>query len=286
MRRALIFLCPGLLLLGCDKPGSLGSSSNEPASTAQVTRLRHAQREQAPDPPAELRRILEAAAKIESAADRDKAIADVAWNAIEIDPDLACEAFLQLLAGSPERLRLIRHYSMRLAEQNPDEALDWAASLETEQEIAAAQSQIALTIAETDPHRAADLLSESGIVGREFDVAVVQVVQRWAAQSPADAAAWVILFPPGGARQAGVTIIAGQWLPRDAPGAFDWLDTLQDVGLRKETARAMEGVILQQPQDIRDEWLQHVDGRIQSELEQQREQAIKDVGDNLPPLTK
>jgi hypothetical protein len=272
-----------LLLVSCDKPGS---SDVRKDAAAPVARGGHAPREQAPGTPVELRTILEAAVKIESPAAREKALADVAWNALETEPKLACEAFQQLPTGSAEKLRLIQHYAMRLAEQNPDEALAWAATVGSEQEIAAANGQIALVLAETDPRRAANLLSESGLVSRDFDVAVVQVVQRWAARSPPDAAAWVTLFPPGAAREAGIQIIAGQWLPRDAPASFDWLETLQDEGLRKETARAMEGVILQQPQDIRDAWLQHADARIQSELEQQRQPAIKDVGDNLPPLTK
>jgi len=55
--------------------------------------------------------------------------------------------------------------------------------------------------------------------------------------------------------------------------------------MRKETARAMQGVILQQPEEIRSAWLQHADARIRAELEQQRAQAILDVGDNIPKPT-
>jgi len=239
-------------------------------------------RKQTTGTPAALRTILDAAIKTEPSAAREKALADVAWNALELDPELAVEAFHALPEGSTEKIRLIQHYSMRLAEQNLEESLDWAASLGNEQEIAAAHGHIALAVAETDPRRAADMLSESGKAGRELDVLAVQVVQRWAAQSPSDAAAWTGMFPPGPARDAGNKIIAEQWLPRDARAAFDWLDSMQDEGLRNETARAMEGVILQQPKDIRDEWLKHADAGIRNELEQQRENAIKEVGDNIP----
>lgn len=286
MVRFLTVLLSGLLLVCCDKPGSSDISDDEPTSNTNIPRRRHALREPAADQPAALRELFEMALAIESPAARDKALADVAWNALESDPELAQQAFEQLPADSPEKIRLIQHSAMRLAEQNPDEALEWADALGTEQEIAAAKGQIALAMAETDPLRAANLLSESGIAGREFDVAVVQVIQRWAAKSAPDAAAWVSSFPQGAAREAGIRIIAEQWLPRDAPSAFEWFSTLQDAALRQETARAMEGVILQQPADIRDTWLQHADSRIRSELEQQRDQAIKDVGDNIPPLGK
>jgi len=286
MRRLLLYLSPGLLLVCCDKPGSSDAPSDKSSTASKTVRLRHTPQLQTPNKPAEPQTILAAAIKIESPGARVKAIADVAWNAIEIDPKLATEAFQQLPADSAEKIRLIQHYVMRLAEKNPDEALAWASTLETEQEIATGNAQIALVLAETDPRRAATLLSESGIVGRDFDVAVVQVVQRWVAQSPPDTAAWVMLFPPGAAREAGIKILAEQWLARDAAAAFDWLEALQDEGLRKETLRAIEESLLQQAEGVRDGWLQHANPQIQGELKQQREQAIKEVGDNLPKVAK
>jgi hypothetical protein len=61
-----------------------------------------------------------------------------------------------LPTDSAEKIRLIQHYSRRLAEQNPDKALAWTATHGTEQEIAAAHGQIAWVLAETDPPRAAN----------------------------------------------------------------------------------------------------------------------------------
>lgn len=286
MPRLLTLLWPGLLLVCCDKPGESSAREETAAPASPVERRQHSPRQPSQGTPAALRELLDTAVGIDSAPVRDKALADVAWNALEIDPELAVEAFQHLTADSPEKIRLVQHYAMRLAEQDPDEALAWAEALGSEQEIAAAKSRIALVLAETDPQRAANLLSESGISGRDFDVAVVQVVQRWAARSPPDAAAWVVLFPPGEARPAAIKIIVEQWLPRDPSAVFGWLDTMQDEGLRKETARGMEGIILQQPKEIRDAWLQHADAGIRSELDQQREPAIGDVGGNLPPSGK
>jgi hypothetical protein len=277
------FLLTGLLLICCDKPGRNHASEDTAVPKTRVSRGGHATREPTPGSPAELRKILKTAAGIESPAAREKAIADVAWNALETDPELAVEAFLQLPAGSAEKLRLIQHYAMRLAEQNADEALAWSATLGAEEEIAAANSQIALTLAETDPRRAANLLSDSGIVSREFDVAVVQVVQRWVAQSPSDTAAWVAMFPPGSARETGIKIIANRWLQVDAKAAFSWLTTLEDAGIRKEATLGLEEAILQQPREIQETWLQHANDSIRSELERQRERAIEEVGDNIPP---
>lgn len=217
---------------------------------------------------------------------REEIIAEVAWNALEIDPDLAREAFLLLSADHPQKILLIQHFAMRLAEQNPDEALAWADTLGSEPEIAATKGQIALVLAETDPQRAANLLSESGIVGHEFDVAVVQVLQRWAAQSAPDAAAWAISFPPGPARTAGISLIVSQWAKTDAAATFTWMRALQDGPVRKEAVLAMEKALLQQPQDVREAWLQHADSQTRSELEEQRGPAMKEIGDNVPqPLS-
>ena len=226
---------------------------------------------------------LKSAESIQSPEAREKIIAEVAWNALEIDPELAREAFGQLPAGSSEKIRLAQHFAMRLAEQNPDEALAWAKSLDTEQEIAAASGQIALVLAETDPQRAANLLSESGIVGHEFDVAVVQVLQRWAAKSAPDAAAWTVSFPPGPARAAGISLIVSQWAQADAAAVFTWMDALQDEAVRKDAVFAMEKALLQQAQSVRDGWLQHADSQTRLELEAQRELAMEEVGDNVPP---
>ena len=216
-----------------------------------------------------------------SPVERDKALAAIAWDAIETDQEIAHEAFGKMSPGSPDKIRLIQHYAMRLAAQNIDEAIEWAETLENETEKSAALSHIAVAIAETNPIRAANLLADADMLGRDFEVAVVQVVQRWTAQSPAEAAAWVTMFHPSAARQAGINVIAGRWLPHDSAAAFAWMEKMTDATLRQETARAMQGVILQQAPEIRDTWLQHANPQIRSELEQQSEAALKDVGDNV-----
>jgi len=283
MPRLLPVLGLTLLMVGCEKSSPTGDLEDSSTLASPSERRGHRPRDLSPDPPQSPREVMEKADKLESPAAHEKALADIAWNAIESDPALAHEAFQRLPTDSPERIRLIQHYAIAMAEADVEAALAWADALDSDGEIAAAKAQIALAIAETDPRRAANLLSESGVAGREFDVAVVQVIQRWSAKSVPDAAAWVITFPPGAAREASIGVIAGQWLPSDPTAAFAWFNTLQNEDLRKEAARAMEGVLLQQPSEIRDAWLQHANAINISELEQQREQALRDVGNNIPP---
>ncbi len=279
--RLLAILWPGLLLVSCDKSATSDSRKGEDSSAPPVRRSGHAPRENPPTPRHELRKKLRAAASDPSPEAREEIIADVAWSALEIDPELAREAFLQLSADHPQKILLIQHFSMRLTEQNPDEALAWADTLANERDIAAAKGQIALVLAETDPQRAANLISESGIVGREFDVAVVQVLQRWAAKSAPDAAAWAISFSPSPARTAGISVSVSQWAKADAKSAITWMDSLEDKGIRNEALLAMEEAILQQPSEVKDAWLQHAPAGFLAELEDQREQAMKNVGNNV-----
>lgn len=279
--------CPSVLLLcllsfacdGREKPADGGLSA---APQKRDLQRGHEVREPVPGSPEALRDAFTRAMADESAPQRERALIQIAWNAIEIDPGLAAEALLRLPADSPEKLKLIQHHAMRLAETDPEGALAWADSVGSEKEVAAAIGQIAIQLAEADPVRAANLLSESGIAGRDFDVAVVQVIQRWCGVAPRDAAAWVSSFPSGAAREAGIGVVAGRWLPIDPPAAFAWFDSLEEAGLRGEAARAFEGVILQQPEDVRNRWINHTDERIRLELEQQRGKAMRDVGDNIP----
>ena len=279
--RLLAILWPGLFLVSCDKSATLDSRKGEDSSSPLVRRSGNAPRENPPTPREELRKKLRTAESALSPEAREEIIAEVAWNALEIDPELARDAYLQLSADHPQTILLVRHFAMRLTEQNPDEALAWADTLASEFEIADAKGQIALVLAETDPQRAANLISESGIVGHEFDVAVVQILQRWAAKSAPDAAAWAISFPPSPARTAGISVSVSQWAKADAKSAITWMDSLEDKAIRREAFLAMEEAILQQPPEVKDAWLQHAPAGFLAELEDQREQAMKNVGNNV-----
>ena len=247
------------LLAACDRRTGRDVPDAPGNSGPEVTR---AAREPRPEPAGaevNLRDGLDRAREIEAPGERGKALAEVAWNALEIDPGLASEAFGELRVESVERIRLIQHFAMRLAEMNPDEALKWADALGSDGETAAARCRIALVISDADPKRAADLLSESGIEGREFDVAVVQVLQRWAVKSPPDAMAWVALFPAGASRAVGMKTVVSQWASQDAAAVFAWMGKLADESLRHESVLAMTAVLAEQTLDVRESWLRHAD---------------------------
>lgn len=119
----------GLLLVCCDRPEPTNPSGVAEIPTARSTGGGHVWRQPNQSASTGHRKILKTAVDVDSPEAREKEIADVAWNALATDPELACEAFLQLPTGSPERIRLIRHCAMCLAEQNPDKAPAWSATL-------------------------------------------------------------------------------------------------------------------------------------------------------------
>lgn len=256
-----------LLLVCCEKPREIAASTEKQAPPPRVTKLERPDREEQPASPEQLRANLKSAGEIESPDARNKALEEVIWNAMELDPELAREGFHQLSPGSEEKKRLIQHFAMRQAEDGLDEAISWAATLETEQEKSLAFDSIALVLAESEPLRAAQMLSDSGIAGRDFDVAVVQVVQRWAAISAADAAAWVVLFEPGEARRAGLKEVVSVWSRANPEGALAWMETLKDPAVHKEAVTGMAQTILELPEEGRGGLLQFATPEIRATVE-------------------
>lgn len=256
------FLLPFVLLLAsCDKRREDGGNPESTNTTAsrETKRPRPADADTGEKPPLEPREALKSAEAIPSKEEREKAISQIAWDAIETDPDLSSQAFALLAIDSAERLRLIQHFAMRRAEANPDEAMQWADSLGSEKEISVAKCQIALVLAENEPLKAAGLLSESGIEGREFDVALVQVIQRWADQSPSDAAAWAVNFRAGEARAASIREIVSRWIESDPAAVFSWKSGLTDPSIRQDITAALVEAAANTPGANKPAWLKSAD---------------------------
>ena len=266
-----------LLLVSCDKSKEVASAPEKPVAPARVTKTRRPVRETGEhhDSPEELRELFKKAEQIESPQDRNHALEEVVWDALELDPQLASDGFFKLTPGSEEKNRLIQHFAMRLAEQSLDEAIKWTATLTDEQEKSLAYDSIAVVLAEFEPERAAQMLSESGVAGRDFDVAVVQVLQRWAAITPEGAAGWVVLFEPGEARSAGLKAVIGAWSRADPQAAVTWLGTLQNPTLHQEAVNGMAETILELPEGGQDDLLRLATPEVRARFESLRTEAAE-----------
>ena len=222
---------------------------------------------------ASLRASLDRATTVPASADRNRVLESFIEESVELDPELAREAFNQLSPDGPVRQRMIEHFGMRLAEQNIDSAVQWAASLETDAERSLAFANVALVLSDDDPAAAAKLLSDSGVASRDFDVAVVQVIQRWAVKSPAEAAAWVTLFDEGEARSAGLKELASAWADHDPSAAFAWISSIGNPALQEEAANAMAEAILDRPDSDQADLLRYASKKIRLRLERLKAQA-------------
>lgn len=274
---------PGPKITRVDRPPRADAPDTRmdrpPRADAPDTRVDRPPHADAADAGGDLRAAFDKAREIGNPEQREEAIAQIAWDALELDPGLTREAFQQLSADSQAKIRLIQHFAMTLAAENVDEAIKWADALGSAKEIAAARCQIALALADVDPQRAADLLSESAIAGREFDVAVVQVLQQWAGSNPPAAAAWVALFPPGESREAGIKAVISPWLESDVPAVFAWMENLGDESLRAEASAAMAGLLSEQTDEDQTEWLRHASPAMRGAIERQ----LKEADQTDPP---
>lgn len=260
-------LCCVLTLAACDDSKKSAQESADEPNNPRVTKSHRSPPEVPLKPRDQLLAAFQQAEEMSVPEEKNQALAAAIWDALELEPELARQGLQKLTAGSEEKNRLIQHFAMRLTEQNVDEAVQWATALETEEEKSQAFGKIALVLSATEPERAAHLLSDSGVAGREFDVAVVQVVQRWAAQAPADAAAWVIRFDEGEARRAGLKETVAVWARSAPQAAFSWIAGIQDAQIREEAVTGMLQNILDQPESGQQDLLKLAPPEMQAAFE-------------------
>ena len=205
-------------------------SPSEPAAAdGSATRIeaRGSVRGAEVDPRVTLRESYESALLETDGVAREKELEAVAWDGIDVDPELAREAFAMLPPGSESARRLVGHFAMRLADEDPGRALEWARELEHEDERSEAIGRIAVVVSADDPRRAAGLVMDEMAEGPARDRAVVQVVQRWVRRSPADAAGWIVELPGAAARGAGIKTLTAAWLDADPTGLSGWIGSCE-----------------------------------------------------------
>ena len=284
MKLHLSFLLIGLLV-SCDKPGDTGKAESAGAFNPGITRAKRPPREEVPNRYQEFRDSLNAALALESPVARDQALAAVVRNTHVLAPEIAAEAFAQLAVDSEKRMKTIRYLAGQLAGKNPDEALVWADSLGSAQEILIAKEEIAVVLVRSDPERATKILLESGSANREFDATAKQVIRIWVATAPKDAVAWGLSLPPGETRRAGFQAVVSQWLDADSRAAFAWIASLGNQAVKEESMHAMAQALAAQPAPIRELYLLNGDPATMSELKQQVKQITQEAKEESPPPT-
>ena len=184
--------------------------------------------------------------------ERERAVAGVAWNALELDPELSKELLEELPPGSPERVRLIGHLAMRLAEESLGKAVDWAATMEGSSERQEAFARVAVVMANEDPVGASELLFKEVDEGRVRDSSTVQIIQRWSQTDPSSAAEWVKFFPEGRLRIAALRACLDPWVKSAPSTAASWINDLSDADFQADAALVVKPMVSTQPAKVRE----------------------------------
>jgi hypothetical protein len=237
IHRSAVILSSLLFFSACEKKNESSSSSSnseeggpgKPTKSTRTDRQGSTRAERETAAKSELRAALEAAESEADPAARQKALAQVAWDGIDIDRRIAQQAFDLLTPGSEEATKLIAHFAMRMADDNPDTALEWARNLEQAEERDDALGRIAAVLADKDPSRAAALATDEVAEGPLRNRAVVQVAQRWAQKDPAKASKWVSSLPEGSGRRGALINVAKTWSNSDATAFANWASTQESA---------------------------------------------------------
>ena len=138
--------------------------------------------------------------------ERTLALTGIAGEAVRTEPLLA----LELSRFLPETARdgIVERATMEWAASDPEAAVEWARGISGEALRAKVIAGIAIIWSDRDPVGGATMAANELPAGRLQADSIVSVVQRWAQQSPAAAAAWVLRFPDGELRDAAMECLA------------------------------------------------------------------------------
>ena len=151
----------------------------------------------------------------------------------EDDPAEAASYAITELADRNLRHHVLEGVARRWAEYDLEEALQWARQL-PEGDFARATRAVLRSVAEHDPHHAANIFQEiagslppSGPVGREYRHMAEEVASIWSSSNPVEAAEWALTLPERGSiRHGAVGDVAERWMRLDSIAAREWITNL------------------------------------------------------------
>jgi hypothetical protein len=166
-----------------------------------------------------------------------EAMLGAAYEAARDQPTAALEFATGLGAGE-DRDNLLVHAAAQWAVLDPSAAAGWAQTIPhsaIQQQVIAS---ISAAVADTDPGAAADLASSSLSPGELQNRAAVEIAQRWAENSPRDAAAWISMFRVSALKDVATQDLMSIWTEQDPVDAADWWKRLPDGRIKFDASRA------------------------------------------------
>lgn len=158
-------------------------------------------------------------------SERDSALIAIANEAAATDSQAALRLAVEL-PPTKARDELISLAAGEWAGADAAAALAWARQIPDGMLRNQLTAAIAVAWSDADPQSAAKLAVTGLPADRLQADTVVSVLQRWAQQKPAEAAAWVAQFPPGDLKATAIENVAAMWGQQDSSAAEAWRDSV------------------------------------------------------------
>ena len=116
-------------------------------------------------------------------------------------------------------------------------------------------------LAEVDPVRVAEWLSEGKVAPQAMDAAVAATVQRWTQRDAPAAAEWVASFADERLLKAAVEPLVSLWARQYRAGVARWIEGLPAGVAREEACAAYAGALAVTAPEEAKEWAAKIEGK-------------------------
>jgi hypothetical protein len=205
---------------------------------------------------ADLRKATQWARSLTDADLQQLALKSVIGEMRRTDPKQALHLATSLHDGSGKD-ELLATVMRELVSVDRDEAIASAKAIESAAVRNRLLADIAVEWSCSDPVAAADLLLDSQDFGKTEENAVVSIVQRWAQDSPRDAATWVMNFPEP-IRSTATRNLVAIWAQHDTRTVETWLSTCADGTTQDQAISAYVSVLQTKGADSARQWAEEI----------------------------
>ena len=174
---------------------------------------------------------------------------------VKKDPRSAAEFAEQLPAGDAKET-FVRHIAQYWSRRNPQETLDWSASMGE-----SGHGAVERTVSEwaSKDISAAAAYVTSMDTGHAQNKAISKVVDQWAHYDPKGAADWLMQFDDV-SRAEGIKQLSDKWFRYDTDTAVNWIDRLPYGASRDVGAEAIIKKFYKDNPTFAFEWAQSIQG--------------------------
>lgn len=127
--------------------------------------------------------------------ERDTVVSYVSFEVAKTDPARAVKVLSDTNINAERREIMIENLAQQWARRDLQPLADWIASMPPGPDRDSLFARIANSMAQSDPAKAAEMVSKNIAPGPVQDQAVLNILRQWAWMNPGAATEWVKLFP-------------------------------------------------------------------------------------------